>query len=197
MTGFDSQRPDMKKPLIIAEVKTASPFGWHSDKNWDELFALAERVGDMISVHTDPRWGGSFELLSQARERTQKPILAKGIHAQDAEVEEALKRGANYVLMVGRIPNVHADQCLIEPKTLAELVVLPPETKAVWNSRDLATGGLKSETFEEARALWSGWLCQASNIRTTADIKEGADAVLVGTHLAEFAMSLKRTDTSR
>ena len=197
MTGFDSQRPDMKKPLVIAEVKTASPFGWHSDKNWDELFAFAERVGDMISVHTDPRWGGSFELLSRARGRTQKPILAKGIHAQDSEIEEAVARGADYVLVVGRIPNVHLDKCLIEPNTLAELVALAPKTKAVWNSRDLATGGLKKETFAEARALWNGWLCQASNIRTTADIQAGADAVLVGTHLEEFTASLGRTDTNR
>jgi len=63
--------------------------------------------------------------------------------------------------------------------------------KVVWNSRDLSDGGLKKETFEEARRLWKGWLCQASNICSVADIQDGADAVLVGTHLEEFALSLK------
>jgi len=80
---------------------------------------------------------------------------------------------------------------LIEPYTLEELKNLPPKTKAVWNSRDLKTGGLKEETFEQARQIWDGWLCQASNVATVADIKEGADAVLVGTHLEKFTESLK------
>ena len=65
-------------------------------------------------------------------------------------------------------------------------------TKVVWNSRDLVTGGLKKETFEDARKIWKGWLCQASNIKTVADIKEGADAVLVGSHLPEFAESIQK-----
>ena len=69
---------------IIAEVKTQSPFGYKSDKSWDELFEVANKVGDIISIHTDRRWGGSFELLQKARSLTNKPILAKGIHKNDA-----------------------------------------------------------------------------------------------------------------
>ena len=65
---------------IIAEVKTHSPFGYTSEKSWDELFAVANEIRDILSIHTDPRWGGSFELLEKARSRTNKPILAKGIH---------------------------------------------------------------------------------------------------------------------
>jgi indole-3-glycerol phosphate synthase len=175
---------------IIAEVKTQSPFGWKSAKTWDELFALANSVGDIISIHTDPRWGGSMEAISRARALTKKPILAKGIHATDAEITEAIERGANYVLVVGRIPLVHLDVCLIEPNTLAELGDIPNTLKAVWNSRDLSDGGFKSETFARAREAFLGWLCQASNIRTVADVERGADAVLVGTHLEEFAASL-------
>ncbi len=175
---------------IIAEVKTKSPFGYTSDKTWDELFAVVNMVGDIISIHTDPRWGGSFELITYAKARTQKPILAKGIHATDEDVIEAIKRGADYVLVVGRMPNVHLEKCIIEPLSLAELQTIPETIKVVWNSRDLSNGGMKQETFRQARELFTGWLCQASNIKTVKDIEAGANAVLVGTNFVEFANSL-------
>lgn len=183
----------MKLPIqIIAEVKTESPFGWKSNETWDNLFQIAEKAGDMISIHTDARWGGSFELVRRARLLTKKPILAKGIHETDELIDEAIKSGADLVLVVGRIPKVHVDKCLIEPLTLEGLSKLPEDLKVVWNSRDLKDGGLKKETFEQARALFKGFLCQASNIKTIDDIKEGADAVLVGTNLREFEQSMKR-----
>ncbi len=171
---------------IIAEVKTFSPFGWESDKSWDELFELANEIGDVISTHTDPRWHGSFELLEKARKLTSKPILAKGIHASDEDIERAIQSGANYVLVVGRVPKIHLDKCFIEPNTLEELANLPIDVKAVWNSRDLETGGLKQHTFDEARKVFSGWLCQASNISNPGDVNNKADAILVGTHLDNF-----------
>ncbi len=176
---------------IIAEVKTMSPFGFRSDKNWEELFSIADRIGDMISIHTDPRWGGSFGLLKKACSLTEKPILAKGIHQADSDVEAALESGADYVLVVGRLPSANMKKCIIEPLSLEELKNIPEGMKVVWNSRDITTGAPKKETFQEARASWSGWLCQASFIRSPADIKQGADAVLVGTHLPEFAESLE------
>lgn len=172
---------------LIAEVKTHSPFGWESNRSWDELFEIANNFGDMISIHTDPRWHGSFELIAKARNLTTKPILAKGIHSSDTDIQTALNAGADYVLVVGRVPADHLDKCLIEPNTLEELKRLPLNTKAVWNSRDLKTGGLKSETFTQARTLYKGWLCQASNISKVEDINPSADAVLIGTHLPEVA----------
>ena len=175
---------------VIAEVKTKSPFGFTAEKSWGELFAIAEKVGDIISIHTDMRWGGSFELLAKARALTKKPILAKGIHASDAEIIRALELGADFVLVVGRIPKINVEKCFIEPNSLEELKTIPENLRAVWNSRDLETGGLKKETFAEAREISKGWLCQASNITTVADIARGADAVLVGSHLSEFADSL-------
>jgi len=179
-----------KNTEIIAEVKTNSPFGYIAEKSWDELFTIANSVGDILSIHTDPRWGGSFELLKKARAQTSKRILAKGIHADDEEIEQAIAYGADWVLVVGRIPKVHIEKCLIEPLILAELETIPHALRAVWNTRDLRDGSTKEETFAEARARFSGWLCQASNLRTVEDIKSGADAVLVGTHLEEFAASL-------
>lgn len=172
---------------IIAEVKTHSPFGWQADKSWDELFEIAATIGDIISIHTDPRWHGSFDLVTKAHARTAKPILAKGIHATDEDLERAFAAGATYALVVGRIPEQYAEQCLIEPYKLTELAHIPPHLKAVWNSRDLRTGGKKLATFTEARTQFGGWLCQASNIMTPDDIDPEADAVLIGTHLAAFA----------
>ncbi|HEY4500428.1 MAG TPA: hypothetical protein VJH25_01405 [Candidatus Paceibacterota bacterium] len=180
-----------KKIQIIAEVKTESPFGFKSEKSWDELFSVANEIGDIISIHTDARWGGSFELIRKAKSLTKKPILAKGIHSTDNEVKQAIEAGADYVLVVGRIPAIHTDKCLIEPLTLGELKTIPKNLKVVWNSRDLSNGNVKKETFEEARRIFKGWICQASNIKTVQDIKEGANAVLIGTQLFRFAESLK------
>jgi len=143
----------MKRPLLIAEVKTKSPFGYESAKTWEEQFKFANTHGDILSIHTDVRWGGSFELLSKARTLTDKPILAKGIHADDTQIERAVACGAEYVLVVGRIPKVHLDKCLIEVNSLAELEKIPAGVKAVWNNRDLNTGGVKKETCKQARKL--------------------------------------------
>lgn len=177
---------------IIAEVKTLSPFGFKSEKTWEELFSVANEIGDLISIHTDARWGGSFDLIRKAKSLTEKPILAKGIHATDVDIQSAIDAGADYVLVVGRIPSIHLEKCLIEPLTLEELGAIPESLKVVWNSRDLSDGSLKGDSFEQARILFSGWLCQASNIKTVSDIEGGANAVLVGTYLSEFAKSLTK-----
>jgi len=182
-----------KKIQLIAEVKTDSPFGFKSTKSWDELFSVAEKVGDIISIHTDPRWHGSFDLITKAKKLTTKSILAKGIHATDDLIEQAISAGADYVLVVGRIPTIHVEKCIVEPLTLEELNSVPHDMKALWNSRDLNTGGLKGESFADARKIFSGWLCQASNIKNIHDVNENADAVLVGTHLVEFVESFGLT----
>lgn len=184
--------PHMYKGVqIIAEVKTKSPFGFQSKKTWDELFKIANKVGDIISIHTDSRWGGSLELIKKAKSLTGKPILAKGIHKTDTEIKSAIDAGADYVLVVGRIPKVYLDKCLIEPLTLSEFRNIPENLKVVWNSRDLSSGSFKKETIKEAREIFKGWLCQASNIKTVDDIERGVDAVLVGANLIKFSKSLE------
>ncbi len=170
--------------ILIAEVKTKSPFGWSSDRTWEQLFDIANQVGDWISIHTNPRWGGSFDLVQKARALTTKPILAKGIHASDTEIEEALAAGADYVLVVGRLPPHRS--VLVEPLTLDDLRNVPDGYKAVWNARDLSTGRPKATTFAQARAAWPGWLCQASFLRSSADVHPEAEAILVGERLPTF-----------
>ena len=89
-----------RQQKLVAEIKTKSPFGFSSHKSWDELAEVAIHFGDIISVHSDPKWGGSFDLIEKVRGMTDKPILAKGIHSKDEEVREAIKRGANYVFIL-------------------------------------------------------------------------------------------------
>ena len=177
---------------VIAEVKIMSPFGYKSEKSWEELFEMANSIGDIISIHTDSRWGGSFDLLKKARNLTKKPILAKGIHEMDNDVSMAIDNGADYILVVGRIPLINQEMCLIEPKSLNQLKNIPTTLKAVWNQRDLETGGRKKESFKEARKIHKGWLCQASHISTLEDIDPLADAILIGTKLENFIDILKQ-----
>lgn len=186
--------------LLIAEVKTKSPFGWEAEESWEERFAIADEYGDWVAVHTEEAWGGSFELLEKARAKTNKQLLAKGIHATDESVERAIAAGADAVLVVGRLPRIYRDKCLIEPSNLYELRKLSLSgLRMVWNSRDVETGEPKTDpttkreiSFHDALSVYPRTYCQASYIRTPAEVHPEAKAVLVGTHLPEFVRELDR-----
>lgn len=174
--------------LIVAEIKTRSPFGWQSPHTWDHLADMAITAGDWVSVHTDARWGGCIADITKVRNRTSKPILAKGLHRTDDQLVRALLAGATAALVVGRIPALDSlmRACWIEPTDLLLLEELPDYAKVVWNDRDLLTGGVRAVKTTKVRAMWPGWLCQASNIQNPSDVVAGVDAVLVGTHLPGF-----------
>ena len=184
----------MKKPILIAEVKTASPHDNIWTVSWHAMFKIADSVGDILSIHTDAHWWWHFDLITEAKWLTDTPIMAKGIHRTDEEILEAIERWASHVLVVGRIPEVHLDKCFIEVESLKQLkdfyAKLWDDTKFVWNSRDLSDGSLKTETFEEARDIFPGWLCQASNIDSIDDVKPWADAILVWKALENFVKTL-------
>ncbi len=212
-TLFRQKFASMTNAIFIAEVKTESQIsGWRSPYSEKFLLEKAVAYGHWVSIHTDPRWGGSFGKIARARRfiekypsRLRPKILAKGVHKSDDEVTQALDMGADYVLIVGRIPNArfNPSRCLIEATTLDDLRLIPHGYKAVWNSRDIKNAirayerGEKlshnlerKETFTDALRIWPGWLCQASNIHTFADIAPGANAILVGTHLIKFIESV-------
>ncbi len=180
------------KPIFIAEVKTESPFGWKSEKSWDELFDIANDHGDWLSIHTDYRWGGSFDLIEIARARTDKPILAKGVHSTNEEIKKAVENGADHVLVVGRVPGVYQERCLIEPLDVDQIFDFSDQTRLVWNQRNLASGRSKNESFDDVRKIWPGWLAQASFITAIDEVSPLAEAYIVGTHLPEFVTSLCR-----
>ncbi|MCX6722184.1 MAG: hypothetical protein NTY04_03265 [Candidatus Staskawiczbacteria bacterium] len=200
--------------IIIAEAKVWSPRGERLTQNsWEQQIESAGKVGRMVSVLTHPIWRRSPDDIKKARKilPSEIKILAKGFYETDDEVQRAVDDGADFVLVVGRRPKVHLERCFLEPLTLAELADIPVSLWAVWNSRDLSSlkdlpgipqfllerwkqmdgcSDRKRESFKEARAIRLGPLCQASNLKTVADIEPGANAVLVGSHLESFAASL-------
>lgn len=96
------------------------------------------------------------------------------------------------------MPRVYADKCLIEPLTLDQLSYICNKCcKVVWNNRDLNTGERKTNVFEEARKIFSGWLCQASFIKSMDDVNKKADAILVGSHLKQFCEKLKHYENNK
>lgn len=174
--------------IFIAEVKTKSPFGYKSKHSWNDLFEIAKAHGDWISIHVDPRWGGNLIDIKIARDMTEKPILAKGYHHTDKEIEQSLKAGANYVHVIGRVPSPKLlPFCLLEPKTVDEMANYPIDAKVVWNSRDLDRYGLlKAEKYETARASRQGWFCQAGHIKHPLDVYTDANAFIVGENLEAY-----------
>lgn len=146
----------MNRPIFIAEIKTQSPFGYKSAYSFRDLLEASVTHGDWVSVHDNALWGGDYETLSFVRRNTQKPILAKGLHATDDDIRRALDHGATYVLVVDRFPNDQSlwDKCLFEWSSIDKLALkVAPENipwwnrvviqKHVYNARDLRTGKLK------------------------------------------------------
>jgi indole-3-glycerol phosphate synthase len=174
---------------LIAEIKEKSPFGFISPYSFEALLDTALKYGDMISVHTNNKFNGSEQKLIEVKKMTNKPILAKNWHLTDDDVKRALKH-ADFALVVGRIPSVYLDRCFIEPESIKQLIQFKkmniPNLKIVWNSRNLNNGRKKVSAFNNARDIWSGWMCQASNIKSIDDVHDSANAVLVGSYLKEF-----------
>lgn len=180
-------------PIFIAEVKTKSPFGYTSESTFHELLQVAVKHGDWVAVHTSALWGGDPQAISLAKLHTDKPVLAKGLHTTDAEIKQMFKLGADYVLSVSEprlIEGVDHTKVLFETdiKTIKSAVQNNPalaQAKFVCNSRDLSTG-LHSFNFLKDYLQTGLWICQASNIATSADVNPEVNAFLVGKNLEIF-----------
>lgn len=187
---------------FIGEIKLESPFGFKSPYSFNYLMDLCNRSPfiDWISIHTNILWHGDMESISYARMCTDKPILAKGIHATDKMAREAINRGANYVLIYNRVPDpndIHLDRCLLEinsPKLIQELKENRPfneyDLKFVHNARDLKTGLMKpKESLDEFLKL-EVETYQASGIKTIQDVNPNVKGFIVGEHLVDFIQTL-------
>jgi indole-3-glycerol phosphate synthase len=189
-----------KSQIFIAEIKTKSPSGFVATESFHELMELAIEHGDWISVHDNALWGGDFDSISFVRRYTDKPILAKGIHGTDDSIRQAIEHGADYVLVVGRVPeSEHLKKyCLYE--SVDDLSATNPTDKIVINQRNLRTGLLAGSLWMEdqiktyKRTLNYNFVCQASGITKKEDIHPEVDAFIVGTHLKAF-LSLKPQPT--
>lgn len=190
----------MNKPIFIAEVKMQSPYGYKAENTFYNLLEIAVRNGDWISIHTNPLWGGSYEALEFARRFTNKPILAKGIHSHNDNIKKALDYGADYVLIVDRLPTSDFTKCLIEMTyNDAERLLdssFGQELKFVTNSRNLKTGELSTYNENLGKYLANDnckWVCQASGILSPRDVNPNVNAFIVGENL-EFFCKVKNCD---
>ena len=183
-------------PLIVAEIKLRSPYGWVSPISIEEQFEIALQWADILSVHTNPLWGGSFQALTGARANAIRGskrilILAKGFHDTVADVQQALDFGADYVLTVGWDGGPLSSHCWQEVESTAQLRQAQYDQWIVCNARNPRTGEKRGQTLEErtiseaslARGYFGGPICQASMINGPEDVDEAADAILVGQRL--------------
>lgn len=196
----------MSKPIFIAEIKMTSPYGYKSPHAFIDIMKLAIKHGDWISVHTNKLWGGDYEAISFVRKNTNKPILAKGLHSTDDDIQKSLDHGADYVLVVDRFPypkkidkNTNLwDKCLFEIHDMRflqdnlnlykEKTYFPSlhNNKFVYNFRDLRTGLPKKLNEINMLLKQNIWTCQASGIKTHSQIVDGVDAFIVGSELVNF-----------
>ncbi len=195
------------KPIFIAEIKTQSPFGYKSEHTFISLMQYAIKYGDWVSVHTNALWGGDFDAISFVRKNTSKPILAKGIHWTNDDVNKAFDHGADYVLVVDRYPtsaesgkpiNLSDDRKSrilheIDFNRVKKNIDFNPhwtEIKYVCNSRDLRTGLPKMKWELDDFIKLGVWTCQASGIKKIEQVDQRANAFIVGEHLIDFCKQL-------
>ncbi len=184
-----SKYPTIK---IIGEVKPFSPFDSTADPaGFDKiimqsrLLARLEKHVDILSIHTDQLWWGSYVWLKEARRLAKdKKILAKGFHPTMPHIKACIENGADYVLTVGWHPGQDHKYCWHEPiekNENSEASVL------VFNSRDPRTGEKLSRQFSKIEWFKNHFpeieLVQASNIQCVDDVHPDVDYVLIGTAL--------------
>jgi indole-3-glycerol phosphate synthase len=184
----------MNNPIFIAEIKTRSPFGFESGHSFYELASLAIKHGDWISVHVDALWGGDANSLSFVRNLTNKPLLAKGFHHTDEDVEKSLDHGADYVLVVDRLPPIRIiDRCIIEVSDYTRFkswTNIFPDAKFLYNNRDLKTGQVKRGEWAKYKRCVD-WLGLASGIVHPSQIYPDASAFIVGAKLPEYLRAVE------
>jgi len=175
------------RPLVVAEIKQRSPFdGWVNPLRWREQLEICESVANVISVHTNPLWGGSWRHLEAVANTTSLPVLAKGFHDTVFDVQRALDCGADCVLTVGWDGGPLLRHCWFEVESRDQLINADETNWIVLNSRNPRTGEpQKNPALQPSRAIKSvdklgHHICQASNIRGPGDVVPGMDAILIG-----------------
>jgi len=193
---------------VIAEVKRRSPSGGAiaEDLRPGELASAYETGGAVaISVLTEPEFfGGSLDDLAAVRQAVALPVLRKDFVVDPVQIFEARAAGASAILLIvraledGELAELHGVAVglglgvLVETHTEVEVnraVRIGARIVGV-NSRDLDTFVVDVQRIlPMLRALPSDIIAVAeSGLKSRAAVAQvaeaGADAVLVGTHLA-------------
>jgi len=200
-------RKDDPHIRIVGEVKPFSPYKGFLNPRLEGMKLSEARLAilgkllplvDIVSIHIDEIWGGSFKWLAQAAEicrAARKPVLAKGFNPSLAHISQALNAGADYVLTVGwhpaRSKNNRDKFCNVWHEPVEEEQFAKSHaTTLVINSRNPVTGNdLDREQIitrvASMRAL-DKRIVQASNIHCAACLLPGVDYALVGEPLVKL-----------
>ncbi len=196
-----------KTPAVIAEIKKASPSRGVFTQNFDPAQTAAnyQRGGAAaLSVLTDRDFfQGNLTDLEQARASVNIPVLRKDFTISEYHVIEAAAHGADAILLIAAILDVHELRAfrelaqsfgmaaLVEVHDEAELdkaLASNPEIVGV-NNRDLRTFEVRLGTsLKLASRIPAGIVkVSESGIHTRADIQQlssvGFTAFLVGESL--------------
>ncbi len=140
---------------IIAEIKQKSPSKGVLRTNLDtkKILKAYNKYASAISVVTDARFNGSFELIRKVRMETELPILVKDFVLQEMQLFEAKLAGADNILLIAsllgnkKINEFIAKgkeiglECLVEVHSSAEMKkVLETKAEIIGiNNRNLKT----------------------------------------------------------
>jgi len=195
------------KPVVIAEVKKASPSKGVIRADFDPVKIAGSYVRNgagALSVLTDDRFfQGSLRHLAEIRERTTVPVLRKDFIIDAYQVHEARAHGADAILLIAAAMNpealgaLHREahgvglDVLVEVHSADEIDALREVGVAIFgvNNRDLRTFETSLDvTVRLASRIPKGaLLVSESGIRNGSDVamlmSHGVDAVLVGESL--------------
>ena len=197
---------------VVAEIKRRSPSAGVIAPNLDPVQLARDYVyggAAAISVLTEPEFfGGSLEDLRKVRSATPLPILRKDFVLDPIQVLEARAAGASAILLIARalddiqLAELHACAtdlglaAVVEthgPDELERAMQIGPSIVGI-NSRDLDTFSVDVDRIlPMLRRIPPEILAIAeSGIESRTDVEKvaeaGADAVLIGTHLARQKM---------
>ena len=204
------RRPRNGSVALIAEVKKASPSAGVICRHFDpvRIARTYESAGaDCVSVLTDEKFfQGSLAYLKEIRHAVALPLLRKDFIIDERQILEAIKWGADAILLIVAILTDHQlkrFQTLANDAGIAALVEVHDETELARalaagakllgvNNRNLKTFEVNLATTERlarlvretVRAAQLPLLVAESGINARADVERvtaaGAQAILVG-----------------
>jgi len=221
--NYALRHPRRGSVALIAEVKKASPSAGVIRADFDPVKIAKEYEAagaSCLSVLTDEKFfQGSLDYLKQIRAAVKLPLLRKDFIIDERQILEAVKWGADAILLIvailsnGELKRFHdlateaGLAALVEVHDEAELErALAIDARLIGvNNRDLKTFTVDLATTErlaaKAFAARTGddvLLVAESGIHTRADVqrvaKSGASAILVGESLMRGDIAKKAAE---
>ncbi len=206
---IDAIKASSESSKIIAEIKRRTPFKGDLVEKFDPLSiarTYAESGATAISILTEKQFfGGSLEIVEQARQAVSIPLLRKDFIFDEYQVYESRACGADLFLLIATSLDKNQLKDLLELGQAIGLTALV-EThhekdmeKAFYagaellgiNNRDLSTGktdlGISRRLLKETRGMDNLLLVCESGIHSRAEVEEfeglGVHAFLIGESL--------------